>query len=163
MSGRADEAKTLEERLRLIEDRFEIYNLIASHPPSADTGASNYTASVCSTAAPSSPDRPAEPRSRTAHQAPSTTVRSSRGSRILPGCLMCGSPATLRSRSPICKSSCRIVSVRCSMSRTMVRRAVSTCTAFRPIAGISSAPKRAGKLGAGPCVRWTAPDRPARS
>jgi len=46
MSGRADEAKTLEERLRLIEDRFEIYNLIASHPPSADTGASNYTASV---------------------------------------------------------------------------------------------------------------------
>src|SRR5258706_15940805 len=36
----------LEERIRLIEDRFEIYNLIASHPPSADTGAGDYTASV---------------------------------------------------------------------------------------------------------------------
>ena len=36
----------LEARLRLIEDRLEIYNLIAGHPPSADTGASDYTASV---------------------------------------------------------------------------------------------------------------------
>jgi hypothetical protein len=33
---------TLEDRLRAIEDRFEIYNLIASHPPSADTGADYY-------------------------------------------------------------------------------------------------------------------------
>jgi len=31
--------RTLEDRLRDIEDRLEIYNLIASHPPSADTGA----------------------------------------------------------------------------------------------------------------------------
>lgn len=38
--------KMLEQRLRLIEDRLEIYNLIASHPPSADTGARDYTASV---------------------------------------------------------------------------------------------------------------------
>jgi hypothetical protein len=30
--------KTLEDRIREIEDRLEIYNLIASHPPSADTG-----------------------------------------------------------------------------------------------------------------------------
>src|SRR5436853_2100081 len=29
---------SLEERVRAIEDRLEIYNLIASHPPSADTG-----------------------------------------------------------------------------------------------------------------------------
>src|SRR5438067_10900790 len=36
----------LDERIRLIEDRLEIYNLIASHPPSADTGADDYTASV---------------------------------------------------------------------------------------------------------------------
>src|SRR5580704_19262304 len=28
----------LERRIRAIEDRLEIYNLIASHPPSADTG-----------------------------------------------------------------------------------------------------------------------------
>jgi len=33
------DSRTPEQRLRLIEDRFEIYNLIASHPPSADTGA----------------------------------------------------------------------------------------------------------------------------
>jgi SnoaL-like domain len=46
MATQADDAKTLEQRLCLIEDRFEIYNLIASHPPSADTGASGYTASV---------------------------------------------------------------------------------------------------------------------
>lgn len=37
---------TLELRLRAIEDRLEIYNLIAAHPPSADTGAAKYTLSV---------------------------------------------------------------------------------------------------------------------
>jgi hypothetical protein len=31
-------SSTIEDRLRAIEDRLEIYNLIASHPPSADTG-----------------------------------------------------------------------------------------------------------------------------
>ena len=32
----------LEQRIRAIEDRLEIYNLIAGHPPSADTGADYY-------------------------------------------------------------------------------------------------------------------------
>ena len=32
--------------LRAIEDRFEIYNLIAGHPPSADTGADYYAEAV---------------------------------------------------------------------------------------------------------------------
>src|SRR5215475_8606114 len=37
---------SLENRLRAIEDRLEIYNLIASHPPSADTaGKDHITAS----------------------------------------------------------------------------------------------------------------------
>src|SRR6516165_10408420 len=36
-------ARSIENRLRAIEDRLEIYNLIASHPPSADTGADYYT------------------------------------------------------------------------------------------------------------------------
>lgn len=36
--------KSLEERIRAIEDRLEIYNLIASHPPSADTAASDHIA-----------------------------------------------------------------------------------------------------------------------
>src|SRR5947199_2746631 len=38
--------KTLEERVRHIEDRLAIYDLIARHPPSADTGAGEFVASV---------------------------------------------------------------------------------------------------------------------
>jgi hypothetical protein len=37
---------TLEDRIRAIEDRLEILNLIASHPPSADSGADYFTRSV---------------------------------------------------------------------------------------------------------------------
>jgi hypothetical protein len=40
------ENSSLEGRLRAIEDRLEIYNLIASHPPSADTGADAYAEAV---------------------------------------------------------------------------------------------------------------------
>jgi SnoaL-like domain len=39
-------SRTVEDRLRAIEDRLEILNLIASHPPSADTGADYFTRSV---------------------------------------------------------------------------------------------------------------------
>jgi hypothetical protein len=39
----ATSGKSIEARLRDIEDRFEIMNLIAAHPPSADTGAGLYT------------------------------------------------------------------------------------------------------------------------
>lgn len=46
MAVDANDGRTLEQRLRLIEAPVEIYNLIASHPPSADTGAGDYTASV---------------------------------------------------------------------------------------------------------------------
>jgi hypothetical protein len=42
----ATQGETLEQRIRLIEDKLEIYNLIASHPPSADTGSGEYVASV---------------------------------------------------------------------------------------------------------------------
>jgi hypothetical protein len=38
--------QSIEERLRVVEDRLEIYDLIASHPPSADTGADYYTRAV---------------------------------------------------------------------------------------------------------------------
>ncbi|MDH3738700.1 MAG: nuclear transport factor 2 family protein [Alphaproteobacteria bacterium] len=41
-----DTNNSVESRLRAIEDRLEIYNLIASHPPSADTGADYYTSAV---------------------------------------------------------------------------------------------------------------------
>ncbi len=37
---------SLEQRVRAIEDRLEIYNLIAGHPPSADTGADYYAEAV---------------------------------------------------------------------------------------------------------------------
>ncbi|KAF1003431.1 MAG: hypothetical protein GAK28_04716 [Luteibacter sp.] len=36
----------LERRLKAVEDKFAILELIASHPPSADTGSSDYTRSV---------------------------------------------------------------------------------------------------------------------
>jgi SnoaL-like domain len=36
--------RDLDDRLRAIEDRLEIYNLIASHPPSADTGGRDHIA-----------------------------------------------------------------------------------------------------------------------
>jgi hypothetical protein len=39
-------AASLEDRIRAIEDRLEIYNLIAGHPPSADTGADYFTRAV---------------------------------------------------------------------------------------------------------------------
>jgi hypothetical protein len=39
-------ARTIDDRIRAIEDRLEIYNLIAGHPPSADTGADYYTRAV---------------------------------------------------------------------------------------------------------------------
>jgi len=42
----AHNQSTLEHRLRAIEDRLDIYNLIASHPPSADTGAAAYAEAV---------------------------------------------------------------------------------------------------------------------
>ncbi len=39
-------SQTLEDRIRVVEDKLEILNLIASHPPSADTGADYYTRTV---------------------------------------------------------------------------------------------------------------------
>lgn len=40
------DAKTIEDRIRAIEDRLDIYNLIASHPPSADTAAQSYIEAI---------------------------------------------------------------------------------------------------------------------
>lgn len=41
-----EQNRTLEQRIRAIEDRLEIYNLVAGHPPSADTGADYYAEAV---------------------------------------------------------------------------------------------------------------------
>ena len=40
------DAAGLEARLKIVEDKLAIYELIASHPPSADTGSADYTSSV---------------------------------------------------------------------------------------------------------------------
>src|SRR3954462_11382133 len=39
---------SLEDRIQAIEDRLEIYNLLASHPPSADTANQSYICSIFS-------------------------------------------------------------------------------------------------------------------
>jgi SnoaL-like domain len=41
-----EQNRTFEQRIKAIEDRLEIYNLIAGHPPSADTGADYYAEAV---------------------------------------------------------------------------------------------------------------------
>ena len=41
-----EQSRTIEQRIQTIEDRLEIYNLIAGHPPSADTGADYYAEAV---------------------------------------------------------------------------------------------------------------------
>ena len=46
MSEERATGQKLEDRLRAIEDRLEIYNLIASHPPSDDTGGDYYSRAV---------------------------------------------------------------------------------------------------------------------
>jgi hypothetical protein len=46
MIDSTERSRSIEQRLRAIEDRLEILNLIASHPPSADTGADYYTVQV---------------------------------------------------------------------------------------------------------------------
>src|ERR1700730_7433016 len=42
----ARQKRSVEQRIRAIEDRLEIYNLIAGHPPSADTGTAAYAEAV---------------------------------------------------------------------------------------------------------------------
>ena len=41
-----EQSQSLEQRLRAVEDRLEIYNLIVGHPPSADTGSGFYAEAV---------------------------------------------------------------------------------------------------------------------
>ncbi|MGK3122933.1 nuclear transport factor 2 family protein [Candidatus Pantoea formicae] len=41
-----DVSESIEARLREVEDKLAIYELIASHPPSADTGHAQYTSQV---------------------------------------------------------------------------------------------------------------------
>ena len=46
MPNQSTASRSIEDRIRAIEDRLEILNLIASHPPSADSGADYFTRQV---------------------------------------------------------------------------------------------------------------------
>jgi hypothetical protein len=46
MQQRQGPSRSIEERINDIEDRLAIYNLIASHPPSADTGADSFVRAI---------------------------------------------------------------------------------------------------------------------
>ena len=46
MTQQSTASRALEDRLRAVEDRLEILNLIASHPPSADTGADDHVRAI---------------------------------------------------------------------------------------------------------------------
>ena len=105
------ESRTLEDRIRAIEDRLEIYNLIASHPPSADTGADYYTRASMSTTANSTsaatrprPEKTRSPRSRERRR---TRPRSQAGSPIWRRCRTLPWTATARWSPRICKSARR--------------------------------------------------------
>ena len=83
--------RSLEERLRAIEDRLEIYNIIASHPPSADTGGDAHIAA--SWVEDGVFDRGETPRAGAPPlpircSAPATRPRSRAGLHISPPCRM---------------------------------------------------------------------------
>ena len=168
MAAHDSDGGTLEQRLRAIEDRLEIYNLIATHPPSADTGAGEYTASVWTEDGVF--DRGAEfprPTGPAAIAGTSTSVEHRRAIEQgiahfagLPYVRVAGTP---RLRSLTSRSLCRTASARCSRFPITGRRRGFTCTASRQTAGSSCAPRRAGRSGAGPCGRSTAARQRARS
>ena len=104
--------KSLEDRLRAIEDRLEIYNLIASHPPSADTaGKDHITASWVEDGVFDRGENLSSPRGRDsiANQVLSADHQAAieRGLRISPPCPMSRSRATPRLSRLICRSWCR--------------------------------------------------------
>jgi SnoaL-like protein len=113
--------ESLEDRIRAIEDRLEIYNLIASHPPSADTaGNEHIAASWVEDGVFDRGENLSSPQGREhiANQVLSTRLRSTTGSRISPRCPMWRSTETARWSHPICRSSFRRRRAIPSRSRT---------------------------------------------
>ena len=130
----AKENRSLESRIRAIEDRLEIYNLIAGHPPSADTGADYYAEAIY--AEDGEFDRGAGLTGGVGNKAIAAGLRSpahkrpsTAASPISPDCRTSRSTATMRSSSPICRFSRRTSPVRRSKCRTMAHRAAITSTA----------------------------------
>jgi len=100
---------SLEDRLRAIEDRLEIYNLIASHPPSADTAGNDHiAASWVEDGVFDRGENLSSPRGRgsIANQVLSAEHQAAIERGLAP-CPMSRSRATPRLSRPICKSWCR--------------------------------------------------------
>src|SRR5271154_5831679 len=97
----ANNQPTLEQRIRAIEDRLEIYNLIASHPPSADTGdaawaEAAYTEDGVFDRGPGLVGATANRGLAAFRKGEAIRRRSPAGSRTLPACPMSRSTATRR-------------------------------------------------------------------
>ena len=168
MAAEANGGKTLEQRIRRIEDRLDIYNLIASHPPSADTGAGEYTATVWTEDGVF--DRGAEfprPTGRAAiaggssnpehHRAIEQGIAHFAG---LPYVRVSGDTAVAITYLQI------LVPDRVGPVFEVPNHGASggfPCTGCRPTAGSSCALRRAGRSAGGPFGRSTAPRRRVRS
>ena len=160
---------TLEQRLRAIEDRLEIYNLIAGHPPERRhrrgglCGGGLHRGRRSSIAVQASPARGRQQSDRGQSQERGPPGRDRRRARPF------HRPAAYRARRrprrrhllfadpdaeglPASRSKCPITAP----------RAAITSTASSPTAGNFSAPPRAGRSGAARCAWSTARERLAR-
>ena len=147
MGETAESRATVSDRIRAIEDRLEIYNLIAGHPPSADTGADYYAETVY--AEDGVFDRGEDltgaaggKKIAAMLQSPGIRPRSPAVSRILPACRISRSTATRQRSRPICRSFIRIQRPKKSSWSITGRREAIGFIASWPRAGTSFAPTR---------------------
>ena len=134
-------ASSLEARLRDIEDRLEIYNLLASHPPSADTGADYYTRAIftedgvfdrgesldCTLGS--------EAIAAITLRDPSINKRFTAASPTSPGCLTSNSTAIRPTSPPTCSSSTPTPRARSASCPITASRPATASTASSPTAG----------------------------
>jgi len=161
-------AGALEARLRAVEDRLAILNLIASHSPSADTGADYYNSAVYTEDSVFDRGKGLDGavglrRSARSRGRRRIRRRSMAASPILPPCPTSSSTATAPGSRHICRFSTRTVKRRSANWPITARRTATASIASSPTAGASCALPMAGKSGAGTWSRSTAPSRHATS
>jgi hypothetical protein len=167
MGETAESRATVSDRIRAIEDRLEIYNLIAGHPPSADTGADYYAETVYAedgvfdrgedlTGAAGGKKIAAMLQSPGHQAAISGGLAHFAG---LPHIELNGDTATVTSYLQIIHP--HPTAEKSSWSITGLREAIESI-AWWPRAGNSFAPTRVGGSSAAPCDRSTAANPPAR-
>ena len=150
------EQLTLERRIRAIEDRLEIYNLIAGHPPSADTGNTAYAEAVFTADAVF--DRGPDLSGAVGNKAIGANLQSACHQAAISGGLahFTSLPhVTINGDTAVVVSYLQILTPRKSAKPwrfpIMAARAAITSIAWSPIAGTSSACPRAGKSNAALC------------